>query len=177
MFFNLYKLLKLKIVKFDKKLQVFTLFFCFLNTKFDFWWWLWLPFLLPTNLPLHDVPVGKSPTYSPQNPFVYVAAQSPYTSFTYTFYLYESYEYVYVYLYVYRTYIRICLPLTLSVISSYLPSCHLHLPAYRLSYTYTRRIPPTYSTSGVKPELRCSAEAGFLYTYTNTNTTYLYELL
>ena len=112
-------------------------------------------------------PVGKSSTYSPQNPFVYVAAQSPYTSFTYTFYLYESYEYVYVYLYVFRTYIRIRLPSMLSVICPpNLPSCHLHLPAYRLSYTYTRRILPTYSTSGVKPELRCSAEAGvFIYVY------------
>ena len=70
------------------------------------------------------------------------------------------------------------LPLTLSVICPpNLPSCHLHLPAYRLSYTYIRRSLSTYATSGVRPELRCSAEAGPLYTYIYTNTTYLYEPL
>ena len=129
MFFNLYKLLKLKIVKFDKKLQVFTLFFCFFNTKFDFWWWLWQPFLSTTNLPLHDVPVGKSPTYSGWTLFVYVGHDS-----RTPFYDYDNY--LYVYLYVFRTYsapiylyvYRWCCPLYMSSLPTLLPPPFTCLP-------------------------------------------------
>ena len=49
----------------------------------------------------------------------------------------------------------------------------LYLPSYLLSIYiyYTLSIS---TTSGVRPEVRCSAEARPLYTYTNTYTNYVY---
>ena len=106
------------------------------------------PFQLPTSLPLHDAPAGKSSTRLHARLFVYVTAQSPYTSFTYTYYLYESYDYLYVlliqptYLYIYTFIVeaaRLCLLLN-PPISTLLPPIHLHLP-----FTFTVYLPyPIY---------------------------------
>ena len=73
------------------------------------------------------------------------------------------------YLYIYTFIVeaaRLCLPLN-PPIPALLPPIRLHLP-------YIYHTLSTYTTYGVKPEVRCSAEAGFLYTYIYTYTNYVY---
>ena len=134
-------LLKQNLWKFDKKLQVFPLFFCFFNTKFDFWWWLWQPFLLPTSRPLHDIPVGKSSTRLLASLFVYVGYDSRTLFYDHDNYLYEL---------LIRIRIRLSHLLPLKLYQLF----HLYLPSYLHSiyvYLYTHRTLFTLTTSGVRP--------------------------
>ena len=142
--------------KFDKKLQLFTIFFCFFNTKFDFWWWLWQPFLYTTSWPQHDVPAGKSCSWYGGSLFVYVDHNS-----RTPFYDYGNYLYVllirptYLYTYMFTVSAVITVPITAIIIINLIHKptlsihhCPPHPPLNWFLYMYT--------TYGVKPEVRCS---------------------
>lgn len=122
--------------------------------------------LYTISRPLHDVPVGKSPSWYMGSLFVYVGHDSRTPFYAHGNYLYEllirtTYTYMYTFTAL-TTHLR--LPLNLPIPALLPPSVYV----YRLRlFIYS-----PHSTYGVKPEVRCSAEAGLpIYVYE-----YLYEL-